>query len=68
MPISSNKKDSKARSKLYAKQVPYREGRKVAFHPPSGASNAKGGESGDSDENTWILAVITKCINAEKGR
>jgi len=37
------------------------EGRKVAFQPPPNK-----GASGDTDENTWILALITKCISSNK--
>ncbi|KAL5520121.1 hypothetical protein ACEPAG_1781 [Sanghuangporus baumii] len=55
------KGDSKARARFYAKQLPLQEGRKVAFHPPS-----TGGA--EADENTWILAVVTRCINQEKNR
>ncbi|EJC98115.1 uncharacterized protein FOMMEDRAFT_114966 [Fomitiporia mediterranea MF3/22] len=55
------KGDAKARHRFYQKQLPLQEGRKVAFHPPS-----TGGA--EADENTWILAVITRCINPEKNR
>lgn len=55
------KTDTKARHRFYAKQLPLQEGRKVAFHPP----NTSGAEV---DENTWILAVIMRCINQEKHR
>ena len=58
-------RDPKARREALAKQLPLQEGRKVAFHPP----NAKPGEDGaPPDENQWILAVITKCINQDKNR
>lgn len=40
--------------------VPLQEGRKVAFHPPP----LKG--AADTDENTWILALVTKCISNTK--
>lgn len=40
------------------------EGRRVAFHPPPGKSNA----GGDTDENTWILAIVTRCISVDKQR
>ena len=43
--------------------MPLQEGRKVAFHPPSGS-----GTNGPTDESTWILAVVTKCINQDKNR
>ncbi|KAH8114515.1 SGF29 tudor-like domain-containing protein [Phellopilus nigrolimitatus] len=55
------KNDAKSRNRFYAKQLPLQEGRKVAFHPPT-----TGG--GEADENTWILAVVTKCQNHEKHR
>ncbi|RDB14800.1 SAGA-associated factor 29 [Hypsizygus marmoreus] len=59
-------RDPKARREALAKQLPLQEGRKVAFHPPPGKS-ANGGAT-DNDENTWILALVTKCINADKNR
>ncbi|KAI5122784.1 hypothetical protein M0805_000128 [Coniferiporia weirii] len=55
------KNDAKARHKFYTKQLPLQEGRKVAFHPPS-----TGGA--EADENTWILAVVKRCLNQEKTR
>ncbi|KAG6820179.1 hypothetical protein H0H93_004310 [Arthromyces matolae] len=58
-------RDPKARREALHKQLPLQEGRKVAFHPPPN----KGGSNGnDNDENTWILALITKSINADKNR
>ncbi|KAJ8518460.1 hypothetical protein ONZ45_g4445 [Pleurotus djamor] len=57
-------RDPKARREALAAQLPLLEGRKVAFHPPS----KSGGIAVDTDENTWILAVVTKCINADKNR
>ncbi|EPQ54487.1 hypothetical protein GLOTRDRAFT_106180 [Gloeophyllum trabeum ATCC 11539] len=61
-------RDPKARREALAKQLPLQEGRKVAFHPPphSGKPGETGG--GETDENTWILAVVTKCINQDKNR
>ncbi|KAF9220941.1 hypothetical protein BS17DRAFT_712952 [Gyrodon lividus] len=59
-------REPKARREALAKQLPLQEGRKVAFHPPAGKT-ADGGVV-DTDENTWILAVITKCINQDKNR
>lgn len=59
-------RDPKSRREALAKQLPLQEGRKVAFHPPV---NSKPGEvETGPDENTWILAVITKCINQDKNR
>jgi len=49
-----------------AKQLPLQEGRRVAFHPLPGKT--ADGSIVDVDENTWILAVITKCINQDKNR
>ena len=63
MPFS---REPKARREALAKQLPLREGRKVAFHPPPGKSS-DGTATGD-EENTWILAVISKCINQDKNR
>ena len=59
-------REPKARREALAKQLPLQDGRKVAFHPPAGKT-ADGGTA-DADENTWILAVITKCINQDKNR
>lgn len=59
-------REPKARREALAKQLPLQEGRKVAFHPPAG--KAADGSAADADENTWILAVITKCINQDKNR
>ncbi|KAK7469216.1 hypothetical protein VKT23_003705 [Stygiomarasmius scandens] len=56
-------REPKARREALAKQLPLQEGRKVAFHPPPNKAN--GGT--ESDDN-WILAVVTKCINADKNR
>ncbi|KAG2362161.1 SGF29 tudor-like domain-containing protein [Suillus spraguei] len=41
-----------------ANQLPLQEGRRVAFHPPAG--KGADGRAANTDENTWILAVITK--------
>ncbi|KAF9267416.1 hypothetical protein L218DRAFT_686475 [Marasmius fiardii PR-910] len=60
MPFS---REPKARREALAKQLPLKEGRKVAFHPPP----SKGSSSADS-EDQWILAVVTKCIHADKNR
>jgi SAGA-associated factor 29 len=55
-------RDPKARREALSKQLPLQEGRKVAFHPPPGKAG------GADDENTWILALVTKCIHADKNR
>ncbi|KAJ8080563.1 hypothetical protein PM082_017397 [Marasmius tenuissimus] len=60
MPFS---REPKARREALAKQLPLKEGRKVAFHPPP-AKNAAAADQ----EDQWILAVVTKCINADKNR
>ncbi|KAI6044783.1 SGF29 tudor-like domain-containing protein [Pisolithus marmoratus] len=59
-------REPKARREALAKQLPLQEGRKVAFHPPAGKTGDS--NNADADENTWILAVITKCINQDKNR
>ncbi|KAH7909028.1 SGF29 tudor-like domain-containing protein [Hygrophoropsis aurantiaca] len=59
-------REPKARREALAKQLPLQEGRKVAFHPPAGKT--ADGSTAEADENTWILAVITKCINQDKNR
>lgn len=56
-------REPKARREALATQLPLQEGRKVAFHPPTGS-----GTNGPSDESTWILAVVTKCINQDRNR
>ena len=56
-------REPKARREALAAQLPLQEGRKVAFHPPPGS-----GTNGPTDESTWILAVVTKCINQDKNR
>ncbi|KAL4251861.1 SAGA-associated factor 29 [Abortiporus biennis] len=55
-------REPKARREALAKQLPLKEGRKVAFHQPK-----KDGADGGRDEE-WILAVVTKCINQDKNR
>ncbi|KIM65922.1 hypothetical protein SCLCIDRAFT_111946 [Scleroderma citrinum Foug A] len=65
-PVVPFSREPKARREALAKQLPLQEGRKVAFHPPAG--KAADGSNADGDENTWILAVITKCINQDKNR
>ncbi|THH11166.1 hypothetical protein EW145_g833 [Phellinidium pouzarii] len=57
-PAQPFKSDAKARSKFYGKQLPLQENRKVAFHQPSTTGEA----------STWILAVVTRCLNQEKNR
>ena len=56
-------REPKARREALAAQLPLQDGRKVAFHPPPGS-----GTNGPTDESTWILAVVTKCINQDKNR
>ena len=56
-------REPKARREALAPQLPLQEGRKVAFHPPTGS-----GTNGPTDESTWILAVVTKCINQDRNR
>lgn len=56
-------REPKARREALAAQLPLQDGRKVAFHPPTGS-----GTNAPTDESTWILAVVTKCINQDKNR
>ncbi|KAF8630883.1 hypothetical protein AX17_005241 [Amanita inopinata Kibby_2008] len=58
-------REHKLRREALTKQLPLQPGRKVAFHPVEGKS-ANGGT--DTDENTWILALVTRCINTDKNR
>lgn len=59
-PSGVTARDPKARKDSRGEKL-LQEGRKVAFHPPP--NKAAGG---DTDENTWILALITKCISSNK--
>jgi SAGA-associated factor 29 len=66
-------RDPKARREALARQLPLQSGRKVAFHQPmtKGAPlHTKGdhGGGGEGDSDTWILAVVKKCINQDKNR
>lgn len=56
-------REPRARREALGTQLPLQDGRKVAFHPPLGS-----GTNGPTDESTWILAVVTKCINQDKNR
>lgn len=55
-------REPKARREALAAQLPLMEGRKVAFHPHLNKAG------GDVENDTWILAIVTKCINADKNR
>ncbi|TFK40649.1 SGF29 tudor-like domain-containing protein [Crucibulum laeve] len=57
-------RDAKSRRDTLARQPTLQHNRKVAFHPP--ADKAANGVSGDADENTWIMAVVIRCLNPEK--
>ncbi|KAF5360947.1 hypothetical protein D9756_004801 [Leucocoprinus leucothites] len=60
-PSGANSRDAKgSRKDGRTDRLPLQEGRKVAFHPPP----SKGAV--DTDENTWILALVTKCITSTK--
>ena len=56
-------REPRALREALAAQLPLQEGRKVAFHPPPGTGS---GTNEPIDESTWILAVVTKCINQDK--
>lgn len=49
----------KSRREGIFRQLPLREGRTIAFHPPPKPIK-------DADQSDWILAVITRCINSDK--
>jgi hypothetical protein len=71
-PAVTFSREPKARREVLARQLPLQEGRKVAFHQPSGKPSGGGKPSGnggnaDTGEN-WILAVVTKCLNGDKNR
>ena len=65
-------RDPKARREALARQLPLQPGRKVAFHQPmtkSAPLHTKGDHGGgENDGDTWILAVVKKCINQDKNR
>jgi len=64
-------RDPKARREALSRQLPLLPGRKVAFHQPppkTGAAHAKGEQIAEGDGETWILAVVKKCINQDKNR
>jgi SAGA-associated factor 29 len=65
-------RDPKARREALARQLPLQPGRKVAFHQPptkSAPLHTKGDHGGgEGDGDTWILAVVKKCINQDKNR
>jgi SAGA-associated factor 29 len=42
-------------------RFPLQEGRHIAFHPPPSK-----GTDGETDENTWILARVIRCISSTK--
>ncbi|KAJ7212119.1 SGF29 tudor-like domain-containing protein [Mycena pura] len=72
-PAAAFSREPKVRREVLAKQLPLQEGRKVAFHQPSGKPSGGGkpsGASGNSAETgeNWILAVVTKCLNGDKNR
>ncbi|KAF7299038.1 SGF29 C-terminal domain-containing protein [Mycena indigotica] len=67
-------RDPKARREAYSAQLPLVPGRKVAFHQPSGKLSGPGGAKPvaaaastlmETGEN-WILAVVVKCLSADK--
>ncbi|KAF8635951.1 hypothetical protein AX15_000117 [Amanita polypyramis BW_CC] len=60
-PTGSISRELKLRREALVKQ-PLQQGRKVAFHPRAAKSSSGGA---DTDENTWILALVTRCINAD---
>jgi len=47
------------------KQLPLREGRMVAFHPPS---SGKGADGTSPEDMTWIMAKIVKYFHPDKYR
>jgi SAGA-associated factor 29 len=49
----------KSRKDGMSKQ-PLQPGRKVAFRPPK--------DPGNTDENEWIIAIVTRVINAKDGK
>ncbi|CAL1713153.1 unnamed protein product [Somion occarium] len=57
-------RDPKARREALARQLPLREKRKVAFHPPKAGDSSSSGK----DAEEWILAVVNRCINQDKNR
>lgn len=60
-PSGVSQRDLKFKKDGRIDRSPLQAGRKVAFHPPPGK-----GAGGDTDENTWILALVTKCLSSTK--
>ncbi|KAK0504039.1 SGF29 tudor-like domain-containing protein [Armillaria luteobubalina] len=58
-PLSIAVSREKSRREGINRQLPLREGRTIAFHPPPKPIK-------DADQSDWILAVITRCINSDK--
>ncbi|KIJ54590.1 hypothetical protein M422DRAFT_153350 [Sphaerobolus stellatus SS14] len=61
-------RDPKARREALARQLPLQPGRKVAFHQPPAKPGTAKVDGADGDGETWILAVVKKCINQDKNR
>ncbi|KAI0032564.1 SGF29 tudor-like domain-containing protein [Vararia minispora EC-137] len=60
-------REPKARREALSAQLPLQSGRMVAFHPPP-AGKPNGTENGDTEDTTWILAKVVRCINQDKNR
>ncbi|KAM6494158.1 SGF29 tudor-like domain containing protein [Amanita muscaria] len=65
-PTGPPPRDAKPRRDALTRQLPLQQGRKIAFHPA--AAKLANGNGPDTDENTWILALVTKCLSVEKNR
>jgi len=67
---TSQSKSKRASDNYIFAQLPLEPDRKVAFRPPAqknpAASDAGG--SGDGEGETWILAVVKRCINPDRNR
>ncbi|KAG8998590.1 hypothetical protein FRB94_001393 [Tulasnella sp. JGI-2019a] len=84
LPLSAHSASSGGRSSLgpqqsmrsrIQQQLPLQPGRKVAFRQPPQGTRGSGGRSGndfggggDGDGETWILAVVKRCIGNDKTR
>lgn len=50
---------------MLVKQLPLREGRMVAFHPPS---SGKAADGTNPEDTAWIMARIVKAFQQDKYR
>lgn len=66
-PPTPSLRETKSRTlrETLLRQLPLREGRMVAFHPPS---SGKGADGTSPEDTTWIMARIVKSFHQDKHR